>query len=221
MSMPVDGMAPTRILLVRHGETDWNVESRIQGFTDIPLNHKGRAQARHLAGRLADMLDQEPVQAVYASDLQRAFHTAQALAEVFGLTVRPEQQLRERHFGHFEGCTFKEIEERWPQDAARWRSRDPDFGPQGGETLAVFYQRCVDAASRLASAHLGQTIALVAHGGVLDSLYRAATRTPVQAPRAWTVANATLNRLAWTPEGFSLLLWNDATHLSALDDPST
>ena len=218
--MTLNAMAPTRILLVRHGETDWNVENRIQGNTDIPLNEKGRAQARQLASRLADMLEQEPVHAVYASDLQRACQTAQALAEVFGLPVRTDIQLRERHFGQFEGCTFREIEERWPEDAARWRGRDPGFGPQGGETLTVFYQRCVDAASRLASAHAGETIALVAHGGVLDSLYRAATRTPVEAPRAWTVANATLNRLAWTPEGFSLLLWNDATHLDALDDAS-
>jgi probable phosphoglycerate mutase len=125
--------------------------------------------------------------------------------------------LRERHFGHFEGATFEEIAQRWPEDARRWRQRDPDFGPLGGEALQAFFDRSVAAAHRLAAAHAGQTIALVAHGGVLDCLYRAATRLELQAPRTWQVGNATVNRLLWTPEGFTLVGWNDTTHLEALD----
>lgn len=218
--MPVH-TEPTRLLVVRHGETDWNVQTRIQGYTDIPLNARGEAQARHLAARIGDLQDLEPVRAVYASDLMRAWTTADALAQACGLAVRTDLDLRERQFGHFEGLTFAEIETDHPEDARRWRERDPAWAPRGGESLQAFYDRCVAAASRLAAAHAGETIALVAHGGVLDSLYRAATRTPVNAPRAWRVSNATLNRLAWTPEGFSLLSWDDASHLDALDDAST
>jgi probable phosphoglycerate mutase len=205
----------TRVLVIRHGETDWNVAARIQGLTDIPLNALGRQQAARLARALAD----ETLHAVYTSDLQRARDTAAALAQACGAPLREDTGLRERHFGHFEGATFEEIAQRWPEDALRWRQRDPDFGPTGGEALQAFFDRSVAAAYRLAAAHAGQTIALVAHGGVLDCLYRAATRLELQAPRTWQVGNATVNRLLWTPEGFTLVGWNDTTHLEAEDAP--
>ena len=205
--------AVTRVLAIRHGETDWNVATRIQGHTDIALNERGRQQAARLAQALAG----EALHAVYTSDLQRARDTAAALAQACGAPLREDTGLRERHFGHFEGATFEEIAQRWPEDALRWRQRDPDFGPTGGEALQAFFDRSVAAAHRLAAAHAGQTIALVAHGGVLDCLYRAATRLELQAPRTWQVGNATVNRLLWTPEGFTLVGWNDTTHLEVQD----
>ena len=208
--------AVTRVRAIRHGETDWHVATRIQGHTDIALNERGRQQAARLAQALAD----EALHAVYTSDLQRARDTAAALAQACGAPLREDLGLRERHFGHFEGATFEEIAQRWPEDALRWRRRDPAFGPAGGEVLQTFFDRSVAAAHRLAAAHPGQTIALVAHGGVLDCLYRAATRLALQAPRTWQVGNATVNRLLWTPEGFTLVGWNDATHLDTLDDVS-
>jgi probable phosphoglycerate mutase len=199
----------TRVIAIRHGETAWNVDTRIQGQLDIPLNDNGRWQARRLAQALAD----EPLQAIYASDLGRAFETAQALAEAVGLEVVTDTGLRERGFGIFEGRTWKEIEQQWPDLSARWRKRDPDFGPEGGETLASFYDRCIGAASRIAAAHAGQSIALVAHGGVLDCLYRAGSRIALQAPRTWELGNAGINRLLYTPEGFTLVGWGDTFHL--------
>ncbi|MFN3295826.1 histidine phosphatase family protein [Caldimonas sp.] len=207
---------PTRILAIRHGETAWNVDTRIQGHLDIPLNDTGRRQARRLARALAD----ENLQAVYSSDLSRARQTAQALAELTGLPVQPVPGLRERAFGRFEGRTFREIEAQWPQQALRWRQRDPEFCPEGGESLNVFYRRVVEQAGALACAHPGQTIALVAHGGVLDCLYRAATRIDLRAPRTWELANASINRLLYTPEGFTLVGWADTQHLQdlALDE---
>lgn len=199
----------TRVLVIRHGETAWNRVSRIQGHTDIPLNDKGRWQADRLGAALAD----EPLTAVYSSDLQRAHETAEALARACGVAVRPDAQLRERHFGEMEGLTHDEIAARWPEGARRWRARDPEFGPPGGETLQDFYARCIAAASRLATAHAGQTIALVAHGGVLDCFYRAANGLSLSVPRSWVVANANINRLLYTPQGFTLLSWADDRHL--------
>lgn len=206
------GPCATRVMLVRHGETDWNVGVRIQGHTDIPLNPQGREQARRLGLHFAE----EALDAVYASDLSRAFDTAAELARACGAELRREAALRERHFGCFEGLTFGQIEARWPEQAQRWRRRDPHFGPEGGETLAIFHARCVDVATRLAARHPGQSIALVAHGGVLDCLYRAATRLDLQAPRTWQIDNATVSRLLWTDQGFSLVGWNDASHLEGL-----
>ena len=121
--------------------------------------------------------------------------------------------LRERGFGAFEGHTWTEIEQRWPEDSLRWRRREPGFGPGGGETLRDFYARSVAAVLRLASAHPGQTIAVVAHGGVLDCLYRAALAIELQAPRTWQLGNAAINRLLWTPEQLAVIGWNDVGHL--------
>ena len=199
----------TRILAIRHGETAWNVDTRIQGQLDVPLNDTGRWQAR----RLAQAVNEEGIAAIYASDLLRAYDTALAVADASGLPVISDVGLRERHFGHFEGFTWKEIEERWPAESERWRRRDLDFAPGGGESLRAFYDRSVATATRIASAHPGQTIALVAHGGVMDCLYRAGSRIDLQAPRSWQLGNASINRLLYTPEGFTLVGWADTFHL--------
>lgn len=204
----------TRLVVIRHGETAWNAALRIQGHTDIPLNETGRWQAERMAAALADA----GLSAVYSSDLQRAAQTAAPLARAAGLAVQHDSGLRERHFGVFEGATFQEIEQRWPEDARRWRQRERGFAPGGGETLQDFYQRCVAAAMRLAALHPGQAVALVAHGGVLDCLYRAATRIALDAPRTWQLGNASINRLLHSPEGLSLVGWNDTHHLDQPPD---
>lgn len=207
---------PTRIIAIRHGETTWNVDSRIQGSLDIALNATGQRQAARLAAALAG----EPIAAIYASDLARAWETAQHLGRAHRLEVVPERGLRERGFGDFEGRTFAEIEAVLPAQAQRWRKRDPDFAPPGGESLITLKHRVEEAAARLAARHPGELIALVGHGGVMDVLYRAATRIHIQAPRTWALGNAAINRLLWTPEGLSLVGWADTRHLEdeSLDD---
>jgi len=199
----------TRILAIRHGETAWNVDTRIQGQLDIPLNATGRWQAAQVARALAD----EELCAIYTSDLARAHETAEALGRSVGLPLIKDVGLRERASGVFRGRTFNEIEAEWPEAATRWRKRDPNFGPDGGEALQAFYDRCVATVTRLAAAHPGETIAFVAHGGVMDCLYRLATRIDLQAPRSWLLGNASINRLLYTPEGFTLIGWSDTNHL--------
>lgn len=209
---------PTRIIAIRHGETAWNVDTRIQGQLDIPLSATGRWQAQ----RLADALGGEALIAIYASDLARAWETAQFVGRARGIDVVKEVALRERSFGEFEGRTFAEIEAQMPEQSMRWRKRDPEFTPAGGESLQLLRTRVVEAAARIAARHPGQQIALVGHGGVMDVLYRAATRLEIQAPRTWALGNAAINRLLWTPEGFTLVGWADTRHLegSALDETS-
>lgn len=204
----------TRIILIRHGETDWNTQTRIQGHIDIALNRRGRWQAQ----RLGAALSEEGLSAVYASDLQRARATAQAVADAAGVPLQITPTLRERAFGTFEGQTFAEIEAKWPDHALRWRRRDPSFGPPGGETLQDFYARSVQAVHALASQHEGQAVAMVAHGGVLDCLYRAATGQALDAPRTWSMANAGINRLLRAGDVLTLVGWADVGHLD--NEPS-
>jgi probable phosphoglycerate mutase len=206
--------AATRVIAIRHGETAWNTETRIQGQTDVLLNAHGAWQASRLAAALAD----EGIDVIYSSDLRRTWDTAAALAGALKLPVVADTGLRERHFGEFEGHTFAEIEARWPDASASWRRRDADFGPPGGETLAGFYERAVAAATRLVAAHPGQTVALVSHGGVLDCLHRAATRISLQAPRSWQIANAGIHRLLYADAGFVVVGWNDVGHLEPGDE---
>ena len=201
----------TRIIAVRHGETDWNVETRIQGQLDIGLNDKGVWQAQRAGRALAE----ESVDAVYSSDLSRANATAQAIAEHAPqpLKVQTHIGLRERAFGKFEGQTYAAISEQWPEEARLWRIRDPDFAPLGGESPVQVLARVAQTVDEIASGHLGEQIVLVSHGGVMDMLYRLATQQSVSAPRTWALGNAAINRLLWTPDGLTLIGWSDTRHL--------
>ncbi|MFM7000904.1 MAG: histidine phosphatase family protein [Limnohabitans sp.] len=212
-------MDATRILAIRHGETAWNVDTRIQGHLDIPLNEVGLRQAQHLAQTLAQ---RDTIDAVYASDLSRAHTTASAIAQAMGQSVTAHTGLRERHFGQFQGRTFAEIEVELPEHALHWRKRNPEWTPPGnGESLLMLRERILKTVDELAARHTGQQIVMVAHGGVMDILYRAATRLDLQAPRTWQLTNTAVNRLLWTPQGLSLVGWGDTSHLDALGKDET
>ena len=203
-------MDPTRIIAIRHGETPWNADARIQGQRDVDLNDTGRWQAERVVRALAE----EPITAVYSSDLSRAQSTAKPLAQTKGIPVIPHEGLRERSFGKFEGMTFEEIHQEWPDLAQRWRSRIPDWQPpEGGESLIELRARVTRTMEELARRHPGEQIVVVAHGGVLDALYRVATGQEVNSPRTWELPNGAINRLLWTPQGFTLVGWSDTQHL--------
>ena len=206
-------MTATRIIAVRHGETAWNAETRIQGHTDIALNAKGEWQATQVALALAD----EDIARIYSSDLARAQATAQAIADhthsAHARTVHLHTGLRERGFGLFEGHTYAAIAAQWPEDSLRWKQREPHFAPPGGETPVQVMERVGATIEVLAAQHLGEQIVVVAHGGVMDMLYRLATRQTVSAPRTWELGNTAINRLLWTPDGLTLVGWADTRHL--------
>ena len=213
-------MEATRIIAVRHGETAWNVDARIQGQLDIQLNDTGRWQAQRVGRALAG----EALAAVYSSDLGRAHETARCIAEAVRIDVVAHPGLRERRFGMFEGKTFDEIQQAWPDHAQNWRKRIPEWEPpEGGESLVRLRERVTRTVSDLAARHRGEQIAVVAHGGVLDTLYRVATGQEVNSPRTWQLPNGAINRLLWTPEGFTLVGWSDTHHLdhASFDETSS
>lgn len=202
----------TRIIAVRHGETAWNADARIQGHQDVELNDTGRLQARRLGQALAD----ENPAAIYSSDLRRALQTAEAVARTTGAPLIAAPGLRERGFGAFEGRTFEDVQVHAPEHARRWRQRDPDYAPAGGgESLTALRARVQRTVDELAARHAGALIVLVAHGGVMDVLYRLATHQGLQAPRTWVLANAAINRLLWSrASGLALVGWGDTRHLT-------
>jgi len=203
-----------RICVVRHGETAWNAEHRLQGHTDIPLNDTGRAQARATAALLAG----QRFDAAYTSDLLRAAETARAICES-GPAPRPREALRERHYGVFQGLTYAEAETAHPAAFHHFKARTPDFVfPGDGESLAGFAERIRGAIVRIADAHPGQTVLVVAHGGVLDILHRLASGRPLEAPRDFKIPNAALNWLRREGGDWHIEAWAQEAHLGTARD---
>ena len=209
-------MTPTTLLLIRHGETAWNTEHRIQGHLDIPLSQAGV----HQAARLAERLSREPIAAVYSSELVRAWLTAAPLAQRLGLPVVAEPRIRERSFGIFEGLTLDEIAQRHPEDFRRWRARDPAWAMNDGETGQSLIDRVLQALFEIGGRHPGGTVAVVTHGGVLDVAYRAARTLDWAAPRQHQMLNASINRVhaSSTPPALTLIHWGDVDHLAESRD---
>jgi 2,3-bisphosphoglycerate-dependent phosphoglycerate mutase len=199
----------TRFCIVRHGETDWNVERRIQGRIDKPLNDVGRVQAEATARGLRE----QAFAAAYSSDLARAWHTAEIVARRLGLGVHAEPGLRERHYGVLQGLTAAEIAERLPTHYQCYRARDPQADYEGGESLKLLAMRVTVALEALAARHPGQTVLVVTHGGVLDICHRRATGRDLSAPRDFAIPNAALNWLEVGGEGWQLISWADRRHL--------
>lgn len=205
----------TRLCIVRHGETAWNAEHRVQGQLDIPLNEIGLRQAQAVGRTLKD----ERFDAIYSSDLVRARQTAQPSANLFSMKILLEKDLRERHYGIFERLTYAEVKVRYPEDYARFEARDPEYAFRTGESLKDFSARSIAVISRIVNEHEDESILVFTHGGVLDKLYRFITGLPLSAERNFGIPNAGLNRVELTPSGWQIRSWADAAHLErALDD---
>jgi alpha-ribazole phosphatase len=201
----------TKLILVRHGQTEWNVQRRYQGQTDIPLNDVGRQQATALALRL----EGEDMAAIYASDLKRTRQTAQAIAERCGLLVHDEPRLREMCFGDWEGLTHAEIEARWPDEQAAWYADPTNVAPPGGETLAQVVTRVKAAANDIVREAQERTVALVAHGGTLRVLVCQAMG--IEPPAFWRLRAdpASISELHVYDQTAILARLNDTHHLPA------
>lgn len=199
----------TRFIVVRHGETQWNVESRVQGHRDSPLTAAGLAQAEAVAARLAC----EAFDVLVSSDLGRALQTAQAVARRCGREVLADPRLRERHFGEGEGMTYGELDYHWPDVFSRVRETDPDFVIPGGESRRQFHERVRGAFESLAREHEGARVAVVSHGGVLAALYRVIHGIPVGIPHRIPIANASYNAVSFEADAWSIEAWDDVDHL--------
>ena len=199
-----------RLLLVRHGETPWNAEGRWQGQTDVPLSPRGRCQAAALARVLAA----DTVHALYASDLWRARETALILAKPLGLPVHTEPRLREMAFGHWEGLTYDEIEQRDAKTLTAWYADPLQVAPPGGETLAQVSERVQAVLTCLVSFCQEHTAVLVAHGGPLRVLLCLALGLPPQAHWQFVLAPGSLTELRIEAQGTVLWRLNETQHLT-------
>lgn len=206
----------TRICLVRHGETEWNAERRIQGQIDIELNEIGHRQAE-AAGR---WLQGAGIVALYSSDLRRAWATAEAIGRVLGLAPRPVPEMRERRYGIFEGLTYAEAQQRHPDGYAAFEGRNAEYAFENGESLAAMHARVTGKLVEIAAAHPGEAVVVVLHGGVLDIVNRFVRGNPLEMPRDFLIPNAGINWISAVDGRWTLESWGETEHLApgALDE---
>lgn len=205
-------MPPKRVLLIRHGETEYNRQHIWQGMLDIPLNETGQAQAEALAKSLAET----PLAAIYSSDLKRAFDTAQAVAKERDYAVIPDERLREMNLGIFQGLTREVITTAFADEYARWQ-QDDTFAPTDGESRIDLQERVLAGWQSIVEDgdFTGEeTIALVAHGGSLRMLMR--RLFPDGDPDAWHFENTSVTTLEWN-DGWQIVTVADVTHLDGID----
>ena len=201
-----------RLLLIRHAATAWTAQGRFQGQTDIPLSPHGRRQASALAQRLMA----ETLHMLYASDLQRAWETARAIAAPHALPVHAEPRLREMAFGCWEGLTYAEMQQQDAQRLAAWERDQLHSAPPGGETLLHMTERIRAAYADVLAAGQEKTVGLVAHGGPLQLLLCLALGLPPQAYWQFAVSPASLSELCVYEQGAILTRLNDTYHLCTL-----
>jgi len=204
-------MSKSKLIVIRHGETVWNAEARIQGHGDSPLTAAGIAQALAVARKLAG----EGLDAIIASDLGRVRQTVEPLARLTGLSAQYDPGLRERNYGIFEGKTLAELDVEMPGEFEKYRARDLHGVPPGGESLAQFHARVAATMERIAVEAAGRKVAVIAHGGVCGELFRHAMRLPLEAPRTYTLFNAAINRFRYQDGQWMVEVWGDMSHLKA------
>lgn len=203
----------THILLTRHGETEWNVIGRVQGWTDTPLNDLGRAQAEALAARLKDA----PMTAVYSSDSCRAAETARPIAEQHGLALQTLADLREKGFGDWEGLTVTELERDYAELWHRYHVlHELDSAIPNGETYSEVYDRMRRALCAILDAHPGDddTVLVAGHGGSARVFVLAALQAPLSTLQRFVLGNTSLSRLDF--RGIAngrVVSLNDTSHL--------
>jgi len=201
----------TQVIIVRHGETLWNIKGIRQGHLDSPLTESGIAQASALGERLK----RERFSALYSSDLGRAVQTARMIAESTGHEIVTDARLRERHLGIFQGLSADEMKQKHPEEYRLNRSLSPDYVISGGESIMQQVARNIACLNEVAEKHPGETIVLVTHGGVLSGLFRHTFSIPFGAPRRFEFVNAGLNTFVYQGGDWFLQTWGDVSHLEA------
>jgi probable phosphoglycerate mutase len=205
-------MARTQVIIVRHGQTQWNVRKIRQGHLDSPLTDRGVEQAKALGQRLA----QETFSALYSSDLGRAVQTAQMIAAVTGREVVSDARLRERNLGIFQGLNGEEIRQKFPEEYRLHRTLGPDYIIPSGESVKQQVERNIVCLCEIAERHVGETIVVVTHGGVLSGLFRHTFSIPFSAARRFEFMNASLNVFNYDNGSWFLQTWGDVSHLGVI-----
>jgi probable phosphoglycerate mutase len=207
----------TTLWLIRHGETEWNANGRWQGHTDVPLNDIGRRQAELVAERLR--AEQIHFDAIYSSDLSRAFQTAWAVGAALGVPVQLFPPLREIDLGVWSGLTLAEVRERYPVELALLE-KGQDIPRGGAETTAAMTKRVSEAVQALAEKHPGETLCLFGHGGSLRALMRQSKAgAMLDKLKAHHLGNTAISVLTWEDGEWDLISYNDMTHLLHSDEP--
>lgn len=204
----------TEIIIIRHGETEWNKTGRFQGHSDVPLSEEGRAQAEALGKNLVV----DHVDAIYASDLTRAMETAAPLAERFGLPVIPDPQLRELNFGAWEGRNFNDVNAENP-DAMKNFYNDPEQANiPDSENFTNFQRRVAGRVREIAAQERGKRIVIVSHGASIRILLANLLSMPIRSIWHLSQLNTAVNKIRFEDDGFAIVtLMNDTSHLRAGD----
>jgi len=207
----------TAIFACRHGETEWNLIEKQQGHLNSPLTSKGVLQAQLLADGLID----RHIDILFSSDLGRALQTAEIIAKKLSLEIYADRRIRERHLGIMQGLTRREFADRYPDEALRFDSGDPDYVLPGGESARQLFDRCINCAEDLAVCYPGKNVLIVGHGGVLSSFFRKSIDAPLGGPRRFSLFNASINSFGISNGQWRLDTWGEVAHLkdlNSLDD---
>jgi probable phosphoglycerate mutase len=206
----------TTLLAIRHGETVWNSEQRFQGHGDSPLTECGRNQVVALGRRMEEI----KFDTLISSDLGRTQETAAIIADFTGHAVELDSRLRERNYGVLEGLAIHEIKAKHSKVLNQLKTDDPDFIVPGGESHRQHYQRNVAFIEELLAKKSGSTVAVVAHGGVLDSIFRYVASLPLDQPRCFITTNASLTIVShgnfYETTRWVIKTWCDAAHLNGI-----
>lgn len=210
-------MYTTQIWLIRHGETDWNAAQRLQGWRDIPLNDTGKNQAKSVQR----FLDQQRIafDGVLSSDLQRAIQTAQIAFAQHQYPIEQIPALRERNYGIYEGHPWQSLTQLPNEPAPKINLRDPSLDVPEGESLLIFHQRIIEAFNQIALQRPNQKLAVIAHGGVIEMVWRYIQQADLSTPRPYKIVNASVNHFAINQEQqWQEIAWAQVAHLDHLKD---
>lgn len=210
-------MHTTQIWLIRHGETDWNAAQRLQGWRDIPLNDTGKNQAKSVQ----HFLDQQRIafDGVLSSDLQRAIQTAQIAFAQHQYPIEQIPALRERNYGIYEGHPWQSLTQLPNEPTPKINLRDPSLDVPEGESLLTFHQRIIEAFNQIALQRPNQKLAVIAHGGVIEMVWRYIQQADLSTPRPYKILNASVNHFAINQEQqWQEIAWAQVAHLDHLKD---
>lgn len=205
-------MKPTQVIVVRHGQTEWNVRGRMQGHLDSPLTEIGIAQSQALAERLS----KHRFTTLYSSDLGRACQTAQMVANKTGHSIIVDPRLRERKLGVFQSLTLAEIQKEHSEEYNAYQRNNPDYAMPQGESVRQRSREAIACFEELAQKHAGEAVVVITHGGVLHSLLRHALLLPLEIPRRFRLFNASLNIFSHAAGVWTLETWGDVSHLRGI-----